>query len=80
MAVTATLTDLQMANDGLRLALRRAAGAIQGMYIGSGRKGITGEASIALAYALQESGESWDAAVERAQKELARDWPHALTT
>jgi len=62
-------------NARLASALRRAAGAIQGMYVGQGHKGITGEAQIALAYAIQQNDESWDAAVERAQKELARDWP-----
>lgn len=74
-----TMTDLRMANDGLRLALRRAAGAIQGMHVGHGHKGVTGEAVTALAYAIQMDGESWQEACGRATVELAKDWPNAMT-
>lgn len=69
--------DLRMSVDGLKLALERAAGVIQGLHVGHGHKGITGEAVVALATALQVEGESWLSACARATVKLAADFPNA---
>lgn len=66
-----TETDLRMRIDGLKLALRRAAGTIQSCHK-SISTGVNGEATIALATALQEDGESWQSAVRRSAAELSR--------
>jgi len=57
-------------SDRLSLALMRAAGAIQSMHIGHGYKGVNGEAVLARATVIQNHGEAWDAACDRARAEL----------
>lgn len=69
---------MPVGEDHLRKALRRAAGAIQGMYVGSGHKGINGEAIVALATADAVDGQTWGDATEKARQQLADDWPNSL--
>lgn len=63
-------------SEFLRVALRRAAGVIQGAYCNFSR-GICGEAIIARAAADQDVGEPWLDAVKRAQASLEAEWPLA---
>jgi hypothetical protein len=73
-----TIHDLEMSVEGLRKSLERAAGAIQSFYVGAGHQGISGEAVIALASAIQERSERWDEATTRARAKLTEDFPSNL--
>lgn len=66
-----------MNEESLRNALRRAAHAIQGMYVGHGHKGVAGEAVIALATANAKPGQAWGDATAAAQREIADEWPNS---
>lgn len=78
MAYDQKLAQAELSIDGLKLALRRAAGAIQGNYVGAGHKGINGEAITALATCIQVPGQSWQDAVAAAKKQLEADWPNSI--
>ena len=79
MAYDQKLVTAELSIDGLKLALRRAAGGIQGFYAGAGHKGISGEAIIALATCIQEPGQSWQDASAAAKKQLEADWPNSTS-
>lgn len=72
------MIDVERATmEGLRFALRRAAGVIQGAHFNLA-KGISGEAITALAFADQGADEDWAEAVRKAELKLQADWPLSL--